>query len=143
MLSWFVPGIDLILSLFILAAGVVLLAQNLMRGAGAWALYLGAVLTGLGAARVLGDILPGSPHGLSAIGIGAAFLAISYLRHTQAGGYGWQGTVGAAAVGLGLVQFVLGLLPGSPGLVDLILPALLLGGGGYFLLRSRGPARPT
>ena len=142
-LSWFVPGIDLIGSLLILAAGVVVLAQHFMRGAGPWALYLGAVLTGLGAARILGDILPGSPHGMSAMGIGIAFLAISYLRHTQAGGYGWQGILGAAAVGLGLVQFVLGLLPGSPGLADLILPALLLGGGGYFLLRGRGPARRT
>ncbi len=97
-LSWFVPGIDLIGSLILLCAGIVLLAQHFMRGAGAWALYLGAVLTGMGAARALGDLLPGSPRGLTAIGIGIAFLAISYLRHSQAGGYGWQGAVGAAAL---------------------------------------------
>ena len=136
-LSWFVPGIDLIGSLLILAAGVVLLAQHLQRGAGAWALYAGAVLTGMGAGRVLGDVLPGSPHGLTAVGVGCAFLAISYLRHTQAGGYGWQGIVGSAALGLGLVQLVLGLLPGSPGVIDLILPALLLIGGGLLIVRTR------
>ena len=97
-LSWFVPGIDLIGSLILLAAGVVLLAQHLQRGAGAWALYAGAVLTGMGAARALGDILPGSPRGMTAMGIGLAFLAIAYLRHSQAGGYGWQGIVGVAAL---------------------------------------------
>ena len=136
-LSWFVPGIDLIGSLLILAAGVVLLAQHLQRGAGAWALYAGAVLTGMGAGRVLGDVLPGSPHGLTAVGVGCAFLAISYLRHTQAGGYGWQGIVGSAALGLGLIQLLLGLLPGSPGVIDLILPALLLIGGGMLIVRTR------
>ena len=141
--SWFVPGIDLVGSVIILGAGVVLLAQHFMRGAGAWALYAGAVLTGMGAARVIGDILPGSPHGLTAIGVGVAFLAISYLRHTQAGGYGWQGAVGAAALGLGAVQFVLGLLPGSPGIIDLILPALLLIGGGFLVVRSRRPDQHT
>jgi hypothetical protein len=136
-LSWFVPGIDLIGSLLLLAAGVVLLAQHLQRGAGAWALYAGAVLTGMGAGRAVGDILPGAPHGLTAVGIGCAFLAIAYLRHTQAGGYGWQGIVGGAALGLGLVQLLLGLLPGSPGVIDLILPALLLVGGGLLITRTR------
>lgn len=139
-LSWFVPGIDLIGSLIILATGVVLLAQHLQRGAGAWALYAGALLTGMGAGRAIGDILPGSPHGLTAIGVGVAFLAIGYLRHTQAGGYGWQGGLGAAALGLGIVQFVLGLLPGSPSVIDLILPALLLIGGGLLIARTRNRA---
>jgi|GEM_PF-3116004 len=139
-LSWFVPGIDLIGSLILLGAGVVLLAQNLHRGAGAWALYAGALLTGMGAGRAIGDVLPGSPHGLTAIGVGVAFLAIGYLRHTQASGYGWQGRLGAAALGLGVIQFVLGLLPGSPGVIDLILPALLLIGGGLLIARSRNRA---
>jgi hypothetical protein len=142
-LSWFVPGIDLIGSILILGAGVVILAQHFLRGAGAWALYVGAVLTGMGAARVISDILPGAPRGLTAMGIGVAFLVISYLRHTQAGGYGWQGVAGAAGLGLGLVQLVLGLLPGSPSVVDLILPAVLIIGGGFLLGRRRGPARPA
>jgi len=137
-LSWFVPGIDLIGSLILLCAGVVLLAQHLQRGAGAWALYAGAVLIGVGAGRVIGDLLPGSPHGLTAMGIGLAFLSIAYLRHTQAGGYGWQGIVGGAALGLGVIQFALGLLPGSPGVIDLVVPALLLIGGGLLIARTRG-----
>ncbi|MCY7418190.1 MAG: hypothetical protein LH650_06785 [Chloroflexi bacterium] len=139
-LSWFVPGIDLIGSLILLGAGVVLLVQHLQRDAGAWALYAGALLTGMGAGRAIGDVLPGSPHGLTAIGVGVAFLAIGYLRHTQAGGYGWQGGLGAAALALGVIQFLLGLLPGSPGVIDLILPALLLIGGGLLIARARNRA---
>jgi hypothetical protein len=139
-LSWFVPGIDLIGSLILLAVGVVLLAQHLQRGAGAWALYAGAVLTGMGAARALGDILPGTPRGMTAMGIGCAFLAIAYLRHSQAGGYGWQGIVGAAALILGGIQFLLGLLPGSPSVLDLLLPALLVIGGGVLIMRTRDRA---
>jgi hypothetical protein len=140
-LSWFVPGIDLIGSLLLLGAGVVLLAMHLQRGSGAWALYAGAVLIGMGAGRAIGAILPGSPHGLTAVGVGCAFLAISYLRHSQAGGYGWQGIVGGAALGLGLVQLLLGLLPGSPGVIDLILPALLLIGGGLLVSRTLDRSR--
>lgn len=138
-LSWFVPGIDLIGSIILLGAGVVLLVQHLQRGVGAWALYAGAILVGLGAGRAIGDILPGSPRGLSAMGIGLAFLAIAYLRHTQAGGHGWQGTLGAAVLGLGVLQLVLGLLPGSPSIIDLVLPALLLLGGGLLIGRTRRP----
>jgi hypothetical protein len=143
-LSWFIPGIDLIGSLILLAAGIVLLAQHFVRGAGAWALYGGAVLTGMGAARAIGDLLPGSPRGLTALGIGLAFLAISYLRRSQAGGWGWEGIVAAAALALGGVQFLLGLLPGSPSVVDLVLPALLLLGGGALVARTRRrPAGPS
>ena len=139
-LSWFVPGIDLIGSLLLLGAGVVLLAQHVQRGAGAWALSAGALLTGMGAGRAIGDVLPGSPPGLTAIGVGVAFLAIGYLRHMQAGGYGWQGGLGAAALALGVIQFVLGLLPGSPSVIDLILPALLLTVGGLLIARTRNRA---
>ncbi len=145
-LSWFVPGIDLVGSLIILAAGVVLLAQHFGRGARSWSLYSGAILTGIGAARLIGDILPGSPHGLTAMGIGVALLVVSYLRHSQAGGYGWQGIAGGVALGLGLLQFALGLLPGSPAVIDLLLPAMLVVGGVLLLGRTRrstpgGPSR--
>ncbi len=142
-LSWLAPGISILGSLALLAGGIALLYAHLVRRAAPWTLYAGAVLTGMGAARVLGDLLPGEWHGATAIGIGVAFLAIGYLRHTQAGGYGWQGIVGGAALALGLVQLVLGWLPGSPGLFDLITPLLLLGGGALLLLGSRRLGRDT
>jgi hypothetical protein len=143
-LSWLVPGVSILGSLALLGAGIVLLYLHLVRGAAPWTLYAGAVLTGMGGARVLGDLLPGEWHGASAIGIGVAFLAIGYLRHSQAGGYGWQGVVGGAALGLGLIQLLLGWLPGSPGVVDLITPVVLLGvGAALLLLRARGLGRGT
>jgi hypothetical protein len=142
-LSWLVPGISILGSVALLAAGIGLLYAHLVRRAATWTLYAGAVLTGMGAARVLGDILPGAWHGATAIGIGVAFLAIGYLRHSQAGGYGWQGVVGGAALGLGVIQLLLGWLPGSPDLFDLITPLLLLGGGALILLASRRLGRDS
>jgi hypothetical protein len=136
-LSWIVPGIAILGSLALAAAGIALLYLHLARGGAPWTLYAGAVLTGMGAARIVGALLPGEWRGTTAIGVGVAFLAIGYLRHTQAGGYGWQGVVGGAALGLGLVQMVLGWLPGTPGLFDLLSPVVLLGLGVLVLLGSR------
>ena len=141
LLTWLVPGISILGSLALLGAGIALLYAHLVRRAAPWTLYAGAVLTGMGAARVLGDLLPGEWHGATAIGIGVAFLAIGYLRHSQAGGYGWQGVVGGAALGLGVVQLLLGWLPGSPGLLDLVTPLVLLGLGALLVLGSRRMGR--
>ena len=136
-LSWIVPGVQVIGSLAILVAGGALLYVHLARSGPPWMLYAGAVLAGMGAARVLGALLPGEWHGTTAIGVGVAFLAIGYLRHSQAGGYGWQGVVGGAAIALGLVQMVLGWLPGTPGLFDLVSPAVLLVVGALLVLGTR------
>jgi len=136
-LSWLVPGISILGSVALLAAGIGLLYAHFVRRAAPWTLYAGALLTGMGAARVLGDLLPGEWHGATAIGIGVAFLAVGYLRHTQAGGYGWQGVVGGAALGLGLIQLLLGWLPGAPGLFDLITPLVLLGAGALLVIGTR------
>ena len=136
-MSWLVPGISILGSVALLAAGIGLLYAHFVRRAAPWTLYAGALLTGMGAARVLGDLLPGEWHGATAIGIGVAFLAVGYLRHTQAGGYGWQGVVGGAALGLGLIQLLLGWLPGAPGLFDLITPLVLLGAGALLVIGTR------
>jgi hypothetical protein len=138
-LSWIVPSVSIIGSLALSVVGVALLYLHLVRGAAPWTLYAGAALTGMGAARVAGALLPGAWHGTTAIGVGVAFLAIGYLRHTQAGGFGWQGVVGGAALGLGLVQLVLGWLPGSPGPFDLLSPIVLLGLGALLVLGTRWP----
>lgn len=143
-LSWVVPGISIVGSLVLLLVGIALLYGHLVRGAPPWALYAGAALTGMGAARILGDVLPGQWQGMTAIGVGIAFLVIGYLRHTQAGGYGWQGVLGGAAIAIGLVQLVLGWLPGSPGLFDLLTPVVLLVLGALLVIATRrlGGGRP-
>lgn len=136
-LAMVVPGVATLGSVALAAVGIVLLYLHLVRGAPPWTLYAGGVLAGMGAARVVGALLPGEWHGTTAIGVGIAFLAIGYLRHSQAGGYGWQGVVGGAALGLGLVQLVLGWLPGAPGILDALTPAILLGLGALLVLGTR------
>jgi hypothetical protein len=134
-LSLFIPGIEFIGSLLLLAGGVALLYLHLVQHAASWTLYAGAALAGIGGLRVLGAFAPFETRGLTAMGLGLGLLAIAYLRRTQAGGYGWQGVAGAAALGFGLLQFAVGLLPGDTGLIDLVVPVLLLGLGGFVLLR--------
>ncbi len=134
--SWFVPGIGFPGSVAMAATGLVLLWQHFGHRAGPWALYAGMVLAYIGGLRVLADLLPFDVHGETSLGLGLALLTVAWLRHTQAGGWGWQGVAGAAALAWGLLQLVLGLLPGSPGLLDLVLPVLLLAGGGWLLLRT-------
>jgi len=136
-----VPGIELPGSLAMAAGGVVILWFHFTHRLGSWALYAGAVLFAIGTLRVIGDLLPVNVNGETALGLGLALLAIGYLRHQQAGGWGWQGIAGAVALGWGLIQFVLGLLPGSPGLLDLVLPVALLGGGVLLLARAGRSSR--
>jgi hypothetical protein len=133
-----VPGIELPGSLAMAAVGVIVLWMHFTHRLGSWALYAGAVLFAVGALRVIGDLLPGNINGETSLGLGLALVTIGYLRHQQAGGWGWQGIAGMVALGWGVIQLVLGLLPGSPGLLDLVLPVVLLGGGVVLLLRARG-----
>jgi hypothetical protein len=143
-LSLFVPGIEFIGSVLLLAGGIGLLAMHFLQHTPAWTLYTGAVLTGIGGLRVAGALLPFETRGLTSMGLGLGLLAIGYLRRTQAGGFGWQGVAGAAALGFGLLQFAVGLLPGDTGLIDLVVPVLLLGLGGFVLLRvASGERKPA
>jgi hypothetical protein len=131
------PTISFAGSLLMAVVGAILLFAYLSHRLSTWALYAGAILAGIGAVRVIGDIAPFEVRGETALGLGAAFLGIGWLRSTQAGGYGWQGMLGIAALALGGVQFALGLLPGAPTIVDLIVPLALLGLGAFLLLRRR------
>jgi hypothetical protein len=133
------PGVSFPGSIGMAVAGAILLWLHLTHRAGSWGLYAGAVLLAVGAVRVMAELVPFTVNGETSLGVGLAFLAIGYLRHTQAGGYGWQGMLGVVALAWGAVQFALGLLPGAPGILDLVLPALILGAG--VLLFARTTAR--
>jgi hypothetical protein len=128
-------------SLVMTGAGLVLLWQHFGHRAGPWALYAGMILAFIGALRVLGDLMPFNVQGETSLGLGLALLTIAWLRHTQAGGWGWQGIAGAAVLVWGLIQLGLGLFPGAPGVLDLVLPVVLLVGGGWLLLRTVGSRR--
>ncbi len=137
------PGVGFIGSLLLLGTGVALLGLHFSARAAGWALYSGALLTAIGGVRVLAGLLPIRQNGVTAIAIGGAMLAIAWLRHSQTGGYGWQGRVGIAALVFGLVEVGLGLLPGSPGVLDFLLPGLLLLAGVALLMRAaRRPGVP-
>ena len=133
-----VPGISFPGSIGMTVAGVVLLWLHLTHRAGSWGLYAGAVLLAVGTLRVIAGWLPFNVNGETSLGVGLAFLTIGHLRHSQAGGYGWQGALGLVALAWGGLQFVLGLLPGAPGILDLVLPVLILGAGALLLLRTMG-----
>jgi hypothetical protein len=140
-LSQLFPWIGFPGSLVMTAAGLVLLWQHFGHRAGPWALYAGMVLAFIGALRVVGDLLPFNVQGETSLGLGLALLTIAWLRHTQVGGWGWQGIAGVVVLVWGLIQLGLGLLPGAPGLLDLVLPLLLLAGGGWLLVRTVGDRR--
>ena len=68
LLSLAIPGIALGGSILLAAAGVVLLWLHFTHRGGAWALYAGAVLTAVGTLRVIGDLLPFTVQGETALG---------------------------------------------------------------------------
>ena len=138
LLAQLFPWVSFPGSLVMTVAGVVLLWQHFGHRAGPWALYAGAVLAAIGAVRVLGDIAPFPVQGETSLGLGIALVGIGYLRHTQAGGWGWQGWAGGIALAWGLIQLATGFLPGAPGILDLVVPILILGGGLWLLLRTFG-----
>jgi hypothetical protein len=142
-LALFFPGIEFFGSLLILVAGVGLLWAHFTHRAPGWALYAGALLAGIGALRVIGDLVPFEADGMTSIGVGLGFLGIGYLRRTQAGGWGWQGILGAVALAFGLFQFAVGLLPGDAGMIDVIIPIVLLGLGALILVRMSARQRAT
>jgi hypothetical protein len=126
LLTLFFPGLALVGSAVILVLGVVLLAGYFSARRGGWALYMGAILTAVGVARLAQEIAFVPRHGPTAIAIGIAFLAVSQVRRSSGRSGGWAARVGIVALAFGLLQLAIGVLPGSPGLLDLALPILLV-----------------
>ena len=135
LLSLGFPGLGLVL---ILGPGLLLLGGYYPGGG--WALYIGAILTAVGSARILGQLAFVPRNGLTAIAIGIAFLGISWVRRSSGRGGGWEARVGIIALLFGLLEFALATMPssdpGSPGVLDLALPILLVLIG--FVVVSRG-----
>jgi hypothetical protein len=141
LLTLFIPGLSLLGSVVILVLGVVLLAGYFSRSRGGWALYIGAILTAVGVARLLNEVATMPRHGPTAIAIGIAFLAVSWVRRSAGRGGGWEWKVGIVALAFGLLELVIGLLPGSPGLLDLALPVVLVVIGLIVVSRGLGVRR--
>jgi len=126
LLSLFIPGLALLGSVVVLVLGPVLLAGYFSARRGGWALYIGAILTAVGAARLVNEIAFVPRHGPTAIAIGLAFLGVSWVRRSSGRGGGWESKVGIVALAFGVLELAIDVLPGSPGLLDLGLPILLV-----------------
>ncbi len=141
LLSLFIPGLALLGSVVVLGLGLVLLAGYFSERRGGWALYVGAILTAVGAARLLTEIAFVPRNGLTAIAIGLAFLGISWVRRSSGRGGGWEAKVGIIALAFGLLELAVGSMPGSPSLLDLALPILLVLIGMVVVSRGLGLRR--
>jgi hypothetical protein len=141
LLSLFIPQLGLLGSVVILVVGLVLLGAYFSSRRGGWALYIGAILTAVGVGRLVNEIAIVPRHGPTAIAIGIAFLGISWIRRSSGRGGRWESRVGIVALVFGLVELQIGLLPGSPGLLDLALPILLVLIGAAVVSRGLGLRR--
>ena len=126
------PGYTTAGSLIVLAAGLALLLKWAMDRS-TLALYSGAVVTALGVPDLLAAAGLASGPGLGTLALGIAFLAIAAIRVASKGGLGWQAYLGLILAVVGGSQVAI------PAIGGLVLPALLVIGGLYLLLRaSRG-----
>ncbi len=147
LLSLFIPGLSLIGSIVILAIGLLLLARYFSGRRGGWALYTGALLTAVGAAHVVDQFAIVPRNGPTAIAIGIAFLGIAWVRRRSGRGGGWESNVGMIALLLGLLEIAVGTsqetvaTTGSPSLLDLLLPVVLIVLGAMIVTRTFGLSR--
>ena len=129
LLERFVPALQFAGSLFLLAAGLVLLLRWFIeRGTGS--LYAGAIITALALPDTLEALgLAGGP-GLGMVCLGLAFLFIALIRWTGSGGLGWQAWFGAILAVYGLTRLAI------PDLGQVLVPLLLVAAGVLILVRG-------
>ena len=132
LLERFVPALQVAGSLFLLAAGLVLLLRWFVeRGTGS--LYAGAIITALAAPDVLEGLGVAGGPGLGMVCLGLAFLLIALVRWTSGGGLGWQAWFGAILGVYGLTRLAI------PDVGQVLVPLLLVVAG--ILILARGTAR--
>jgi hypothetical protein len=124
------PGYATAGSLVVLAVGLALLVKWALDRS-VLALYGGAVITALGLPDILAAAGLASGPGLGTMLVGIAFLAIAGVRAASGGGVGWQAYLGL------LLALVGGAQVAIPALGGIVLPALIVIGGLYLVMRSR------
>lgn len=122
----FVPGVQLIGSLALAILGGALVAWHLAGRAGAWAVHVGMVLSGFGAARLVAEVAGLPSAGWGALGAGIGLLVIAVVRVTRGEGVSWQAWVGGALAVFGGWGVLGATIPGFPTLGDLIVPVVLV-----------------
>jgi len=125
-LASFVPGVQLIGSLALAILGGALVAWHLAGRAGAWAVHVGMVLSGFGAARLVAEVAGLPSAGWGTLGAGIGLLVIAVVRVTRGEGVSWQAWVGGALAVFGGWGVLGATIPGFPTLGDLIVPVVLV-----------------
>jgi hypothetical protein len=87
-LAEIVPGVATLGSLALAVVGGALLVLRARGRAGAWALYVGAIVAGFGGLRLIADVAGLPPAGWGTLGAGLGLLAIALLRAARGGGAG-------------------------------------------------------
>ncbi len=128
------PALETAGSLVFLAVGVAFLVSWLVnRGVGS--LYLGAIITALAAPDLLVAAGVQDQSGLGTLCLGLAFLFIALVRAVSGGGVGWQAGLGAILALIGVSSFAI------PGFSELFWPLILLGLGGFVVIRASSARR--
>ncbi len=137
----FVPAVRVVGALGLALAGGILLAWVATGRAGAWALNLGAVLTGYGLLSLAAELLGRGTGGWGTLGAGLGLLAVAALRVRRGSGAGWQAWVGGFFVVWGGWGALGSIVPGFPSLGDLLVPGLVVLLGIAFLRGGIAPRR--
>ncbi len=140
-LAQFVPGVRAAGALAVGLAGGALLARVATDRSGAWALNLGAILAGYGGLGFVADVASLGAVGWGTLGAGLGLLAVAGVRARRREGLGWQAWIGGFFVVWGGWGALRGVVPGFPGLGDLLLPGFVVLLGIAFLRRGTSPGR--
>ncbi len=140
-LAQFVPGVRAVGALALGLAGGFLLARVVTRRSGAWALNLGAILAGYGGLGFIAVVASLGTAGWGTLGAGLGLLAVAGVRAGRGQGLGWQAWIGGLFVVWGGWGALRGVVPGFPGLGDLLLPGFVVLLGIAFLRRGISPGR--
>jgi len=125
-LAAFVPGVQLLGSLALAILGGALVALHVAGRAGAWAVHVGVVTGGFGAARLVAEVAGLPSAGWGTLGAGLGLLVIAVVRVTRGEGVRWQAWVGGALAVFGGWGVLGATIPGFPTLGDLIVPVVLV-----------------
>jgi hypothetical protein len=129
LLRQFLPAYATAGSLITIALGIAFLIKWAVDRS-TLALYAGVIVTSLGVPDLLEAAGVAGGPGLGTLCLGIAFLILAAFRASHGGGAGWQAYLGLILAVVGGSQVAV------PAISGLVLPALLVIGGLYLLLRG-------
>jgi hypothetical protein len=136
------PAVELAGSAALVALGVVGVVAGATQRSGSWAVYVGAVVAAVGAARLLAGSGLIRGEGLTTIAVGLALLGLAAWRARRRLGWRPLAVAGAIVAGFGAVEYLGWAIPGFPSLGELLLAGALVGIGWIVLRNALRPGPP-